>query len=197
MSHYFESPTGRGERSEVQATVFGHDLTFETAGGVFAGHGLDKATAVLLRTVEPPTGRMRVADVGCGWGPIAVGLAVACPELTVDAVDVNERALELCADNARRNGVADRVRVCTPDDAGRDYDQIWSNPPIRIGKDALHALLLDWLARLRPGGEAFWVVGRNLGADSLQTWLGDQDHPTQRLASAKGFRVLRTGTPRG
>ncbi|MEO5664616.1 MAG: MFS transporter, partial [Nocardioides sp.] len=65
-------------------------------------------------------------------------------------------------------------------------------PPIRIGKAALHELLLQWLPRLRPDGRAVMVVGKFLGADSLQRWLGDQGWPTTRLASVKGFRVLET-----
>ena len=71
-------------------------------------------------------------------------------------------------------------------------DEIWSNPPIRIGKQALHDLLLQWFSRLRPDGRAVMVVGRNLGGDSLQAWLTDQGYPTTRLASAKGFRVLES-----
>ncbi|MDE0776502.1 MAG: MFS transporter, partial [Nocardioides sp.] len=70
--------------------------------------------------------------------------------------------------------------------------EIWSNPPIRIGKPALHALLLRWLPRLAPGGRAVMVVGKNLGADSLQRWLGEQGWPTERVGGAKGFRVLET-----
>ena len=110
----------------------------------------------------------------------------------VDAVDVNQRALDLCRDNAAAVGVADRVRVFRPEQADPQtrYDEIWSNPPIRIGKDALHDLLLTWLPRLAPGGRAVMVVGKNLGADSLQRWLGEQGYPTERTASAKGFRVL-------
>jgi 16S rRNA G1207 methylase RsmC len=76
-------------------------------------------------------------------------------------------------------------------DPSATYDEIWSNPPIRVGKAALHDLLLAWLPRLAPGGRAVLVVGKNLGADSLQRWLGEQGYPTERLASAKGFRVLQ------
>ena len=91
-------------------------------------------------------------------------------------------------------GVAGRFVACRPDQVptGEVYDEIWSNPPIRIGKEALHELLLTWLPRLAPGGRAVMVVGKNLGADSLQRWLGEQGYPTERLASAKGFRVLET-----
>ena len=117
-------------------------LTMRTAL-IFAGDGLDRGTAVLLRASTPPTGSPRVLDLGCGWGPIALGIAVHTPGARVDAVDVNDRALGLCRDNARALGVADRVRALRPEQVEDDrrYDQIWSNPPIRVGKDALHALL--------------------------------------------------------
>ncbi|HMR50488.1 MAG TPA: methyltransferase [Arachnia sp.] len=192
MSHYFENADGPLVTREIQATVFDADLTFVTAGGVFSGSRLDLGTSVLLREVEPPL-EGRVLDLGCGFGPIAVGLAVAEPGVIVDAIDVNERAVELTRINAERNGVADRVQATTPDEVPRErrYQEIWSNPPIRIGKQALHELLLTWLPRLEDDGEAWLVVGKNLGADSLQAWLTQQGWPTAKVASAKGFRVLK------
>ena len=188
MSHYFTNDASELVTREIEATVFGHELTFTTANGVFSGSRLNLGTAVLLRSVDPPESG-HVLDLGCGFGPIAVGLAVASPGVTVDAVDVNERALALTRLNAERAGVADRVRCHSPEDVL--YDEIWSNPPIRIGKQALHELLLTWLPRLRDRGVAYLVVSKNLGADSLAAWLGEQGWPTTKLASAKGFRVLR------
>ncbi len=193
LAHYFATPEGEEKRRTIHVAVHGRDLELLTANGVFSGSRLDPATAVLLREVPPPGPEVRrVADVGCGYGPIALTLALDCPWLTVDAVDTNERALALTRDNALASGVADRVRTATPEqvDPTATYDEIWSNPPIRIGKPALHELLLTWLDRLAPGGRAVLVVGKNLGADSLQRWLGEQGWPTGRLASAKGFRVL-------
>ena len=192
-SHYFDAqPTSPERRRTITASVWGRDLELTTANGVFAGDGLDRGTAVLLRTSPPPTGSPRILDLGCGYGPIALGLAVHVPGARVDAVDVNDRALALCRDNAGALGVADRVRALRPDQVEDDarYDAIWSNPPIRVGKEALHGLLLHWLPRLVPGGQARLVVGRNLGADTLQRWLGEQGYPCTRAASAKGFRVL-------
>lgn len=192
MSHYFETPVGDSRIRQVPATIWGRDYVFATSSGVFSGTRLDLGTSVLLREVAPPeTGRL--LDLGCGFGPIAVALADHSPGVTVDAIDVNDRALELTRRNASEHGVAARVRVCRPEEVAKEtvYDEIWSNPPIRIGKDALHRLLLDWLPRLKPGGAAYLVVGKNLGADSLQRWLETQGYPCQRLASAKGFRVLR------
>ena len=191
--HYFSAePAGPERRRNITAEVWGRPLTLTTANGVFAADALDRGTAVLLRACSAPEGRPRLLDLGCGYGPIALALAVHCPGATVDAVDVNDRALDLCRDNAHALGVAGRVRVLRPEQVEPNvrYDEIWSNPPIRIGKEALHELLLTWLARLAPGGLARLVVARNLGADTLQRWLIEQGYRCERTASAKGFRVL-------
>lgn len=193
MSHYFHTPADHQRRRLVRARIWDVDYEFATAPGVFSMDGLDLGTAVLLRECWPPDEATRLLDLGCGWGPIAVALAAECPGATVDAVDTNELALALTAENARRAGVADRVRTLLPQDTdpGARYDEIWSNPPIRIGKEALHQLLLTWLPRLAPAGVARLVVGRNLGADSLQKWLATEGYECVRHASAKGFRVFR------
>ena len=192
MSHYFTDPKAAEVRRSVGVRFWDTDWRFTTANEVFSADGLDLGTAVLLRSSAPPADATRLLDLGCGWGVLAVALATACPSAVVDAVDVNPRALALTADNARAHRVGERVRALTPDAVEPDvrYDEIWSNPPIRIGKQALHDLLTTWLARLAEGGVARLVVGRNLGADSLQRWLVDQGWSCERTASAKGFRVF-------
>ncbi|GAB3777706.1 class I SAM-dependent methyltransferase [Nocardioides ungokensis] len=195
--HYFSAdPSVPFKRAPVRASVWGHDLDLTSGSGVFAQGRLDVGTAVLFRETDPPA-RGRILDLGCGWGVIGLAVAVAVPEAVVTAVDVNERAVLLANENATALGVADRFTASTPAGVAGDasYDEIWSNPPIRIGKEALHELLLTWLPRLAPGGRAVLVVGKNLGADSLQRWLGEQGYPTERLASAKGFRVLESRRP--
>ena len=192
--HYFSAdPSVAFKRTPVEATVWGHDLTLTSGSGVFAQGRLDVGTAVLFRETEPPAPG-RILDLGCGYGMIGLAVARAVAGAVVTGVDVNERALLLARENAAALGVADRFTAALPGEVPADatYDEIWSNPPIRIGKDALHDLLLAWLPRLAPGGRAVMVVGKNLGADSLQRWLGAEGWPTERLASAKGFRVLET-----
>jgi 16S rRNA (guanine1207-N2)-methyltransferase len=70
------------------------------------------------------------------------------------------------------------------------FAAIWSNPPIRIGKEALHDLLGTWLARLTPDGVAILVVQRHLGADSLAEWLRGQGWDVARLRSRMSYRLL-------
>lgn len=176
----------------IKVRIWGTEMKLITAAGVFSPDALDRGTAILLRASPVPSGSPRLLDLGCGYGAIALALAVHCPGATVDALDVNERALALCRDNATALGVGDRVHISSPEDMDPDvrYDEIWSNPPIRIGKEALHALLESWLRRLQPSGVARLVVGKNLGADTLQRWLNTQPYSCERIASAQGFRVL-------
>ena len=192
--HYFtENPSSPEQRRPVTARVWGHALTLDSAAGVFAAGRLDRGTAVLFREAHPPSAPGTFLDLGCGYGVIACALAVAVPGADVWALDVNERALRLCRDNAERLGAADRVHAVTADQVppGLMFDQIWSNPPIHIGKPALHELLAAWLHRLAPQGRAVLVAGKNLGADSLQRWVIESgDFSCVRLGSAKGFRVL-------
>lgn len=192
--HYFSAdPSVPFKRHPVVARVWGHELSLTSGSGVFAQGRLDIGTAILFRETKPPSPGTFL-DLGCGYGMIGLALAVAVPAARVWAVDVNERAVLLANENAATLGVSDRFTAVTPDDVPPDlmFDEIWSNPPIRIGKPALHDLLLTWFPRIVPEGRAVMVVGKFLGADSLQDWLGEQGYPTERLASAKGFRVLQS-----
>ncbi|MCY1137842.1 methyltransferase [Actinoplanes sp. Pm04-4] len=196
--HYFSAdPAAPEERSEIAFSVAGRDYRLTVANGVFSAGRLDPGTAVLLRKGDLPdagaTGTF--LDLGCGYGPIACVLATESPRAVVHAVDVNSRARELTVLNAAALGLADRVRVAAPDDvpAGVTFDQIWSNPPTHVGKAELRALMERWLPRLAPEGVAWLVINRHLGGDSLHAWLVEGGWEVERMASQRGFRVLRVG----
>jgi 16S rRNA G1207 methylase RsmC len=197
--HYFTAePTAPGRPSTVEFSAFGREFSLVASGGVFSAQRLDPGTAVLLRKAPRPGTRGGVyLDLGCGYGPIAVALAGTSARASVYAVDVNTRALALVRDNAARAGLADRVHPCTPEEVPADvvFDEIWSNPPIRIGKPELHALLTRWLPRLAPEGVAWLVVAQHLGSDSLQSWLIGQGWQARRHASQKGYRVFAVTRP--
>jgi 16S rRNA (guanine1207-N2)-methyltransferase len=191
-AHYFNAaPAVASARQEVTVGLPDGPLRFETDRGVFSNGRLDGGTAVLLREAGPLPETGDLLDLGCGAGPIALTMGRRRPDATVWAVDVNERALELCAANAAALGLGN-VRAVRPELVPADVElaAIWSNPPIRVGKDALHELLLAWLPRLEAGGAATLVVNRNLGADSLAAWLGRAGYAVTRVASRKGYRLL-------
>jgi 16S rRNA (guanine1207-N2)-methyltransferase len=192
--HYFSAePAAVPSRRTVSFEARGRQFALVASGGVFSAQRLDPGTAVLLRKAPLPGARGGVyLDLGTGYGPIASVLAATSPDARVYALDVNARALELVAENAAALDLGDRITPATPDQVPADvvFDEIWSNPPIRVGKPELHAMLLRWLPRLAPHGTAWLVVARHLGADSLQAWLTEQGYLVRRHASQKGYRVL-------
>lgn len=201
--HYFSaSPASPENLRRIRVTLAGRDLEVTTAGGVFSPDHVDSGTAVLLSNTPPPPPSGNFLDLGCGWGPIALSLALDAPRATVWAVDVNERALDLVRRNAEALGLSN-VNATRPDDVpdGILFRTIRSNPPIRVGKHELHGLLERWMPRLDERSDAWLVVQRNLGSDSLQRWLAatfDRGYSVHRAATARGFRVLkvrRHGSP--
>lgn len=195
-AHYFDTePDTPSRPKDIVVGGVNPALRLRTDRGVFSHGQLDAGTNVLLRSTPPLPTTGRFLDLGCGAGAMALVMARRSPDATIVAVDVNERARRLTADNASSNDVTNVV-VAAPDDdiaiGTTPFDVIWSNPPIRIGKVALHEILRRWLGRLTPDGYALLVVHKNLGSDSLQRWLTEQGHPTQRLISSRGYRLLRT-----
>lgn len=197
MGHYFDAaPATPSRPGEVALVLPDVQLRLATDRGVFSPGSVDAGTKLLLLEVPVPPGADTLLDLGCGYGPIAVTLALRSPSSTVWAVDVNDRARALCARNAEAAGVADRVRVAAPEDVPAEvrFDGVWANPPIRVGKAALHSLLTTWLTRLAvPDGRAWLVVQKHLGSDSLQRWLETSGWPARRTLSRAGYRVLEVG----
>jgi 16S rRNA (guanine1207-N2)-methyltransferase len=194
QQYFAEQPAARPRPGSVHVVTPDLHLELETDSGMFSPARLDPGTRLLLETAPQPPATGDLLDLGCGYGPLALVMAARSPGAQVWAVDVNTRALELCARNAGRAGLPN-VRVAAPGDPALpgSFRLIWSNPPIRIGKAALHALLATWLARLDPAGAAYLVVQRNLGSDPLQRWLTDSGWPAERVAARAGYRVLRVG----
>jgi 16S rRNA (guanine1207-N2)-methyltransferase len=194
--HYFSaSPASPENLRRIRVSIGGRDVEVTTAGGVFSPDHIDSGTAVLLANTPPPPPGGHLLDLGCGWGPIALSLATTSPHATVWAVDVNERALDLVRRNSAALGLTN-VNAMLPDDVPDDitFRTIRSNPPIRVGKHELHGLLERWIPRLDERSDAWLVVQRNLGSDSLQRWIAasfPHGFSVHRAATARGFRVLK------
>lgn len=190
--HYFsERPAARSRPGRVRVAARGLHFELASDRGTFSPTRLDPGTAFLLAAAPDPPATGRFLDLGCGYGPIACTLASRRPDAQVWAVDVNERALALTAANAEALGLANIKTVAPPDVPPElAVDLIWSNPPIRIGKPALHELLSGWLKRLSPTGAAVLVVQKHLGSDSLQRWLDAEGWLTERIGSRAGYRLM-------
>jgi 16S rRNA (guanine1207-N2)-methyltransferase len=191
--HYFSArPRALSRGGTVHVSLPDVQLDLRSDAGVFSAERLDTGTRILLEHAPAPRVRGDILDLGCGYGPIALTMATRRKRSRVWAVDVNERALDLVRENAEATGRSN-VIASTPDavPAETRFAAIYSNPPIRIGKAALHDLLLRWLGRLLPGGAAILVVHKHLGSDSLARWLTGAGYPTARLLSDRGYRLLQ------
>lgn len=195
-NHYFSSsPEGPLVTREIAVNLNGNKTQVLTAGGIFSPEHIDQGTQVLLAHIESANPSGTFLDIGCGWGPIALALALQSPKAKIYAIDVNERSLQLTKLNAEKLGIKNII-VCKPEEVPQDvvFDEIWSNPPIRVGKKVLHEILHLWLNRLVKGGTARLVVQKNLGSDSLHKWLMAEFSPayeSTRIDSSKTFRVLK------
>lgn len=194
--HYFSAaPASAESLKTIRVQLAGRDLQLTTAGGVFSPDRLDAGTAVLFANMPPLPPGGDFLDLGCGWGPISLTMALSSPHARIWAVDVNQRALDLTRRNAEALGLTN-VNAVTPDDVPEDvvFRTIRSNPPIRVGKNELHSMLERWIPRLDERSDAWLVVQRNLGSDSLQRWLTTTFNPGYsvfRAATGRGYRVLK------
>lgn len=195
--YFSANPNSLDLRRTLHVDLRGHEVSVQVSNGVFSSSKLDLGTAVLLKHAPQPPENGRFFDIGCGWGAISLALGFESPNAQIYAVDVNERALDLTGINAKNAGLNNihtyLVEDALKEDALKDIDLIWSNPPIRVGKDVLHNILITWLPRLKVGGAAYLVVQKNLGSDSLITWLSKtlgEDFSVEKYASSKGYRII-------
>ena len=203
-SHYFDdNPATPSRPGIVRLQLPDGEFRLHTDRGVFSADRVDTGTKSLLVETSPvlrgptPLPDGDLVDLGAGYGPITVALAHRPPSRRIWAVEPNERARELCRANVDANCPDARVSIVAPEEVPPDLiaAAMFSNPPIRIGKPALHSMLLQWLGMLAPEGTAWLVVQRHLGSDSLARWIASNGYVVERVASRKGYRILSVRSP--
>ncbi len=220
VDHYFSpAPGSRHRPRTVNLKLSDISLDLQTDRGVFSADRIDPGTLLLLGHAPLPPApagnggttapRRVLADVGCGYGPISVAMALRAPDASIWAVDVNERARALTKQNLAAAGISiagglqqarpnARAVVCAPEEIPAELrlDAFYCNPPVRIGKQAIDEMLGRWLGRLRPEGFAVLVMHKNLGADSLARRLATSGWTPRRLAIGGGYRVWQVCSDR-
>ena len=165
---------------------------------MFSRHRLDPGTDLLVKTVlgELRDRQASLLDLGTGVGVMAIALAKLRPRLTVTGSDVNRRALELAADNARRASVSGRVRFVEWDGVPEGiFDLVLTNPPIRAGKETVYRIFQEAAESLTPEGSLYLVIRVKQGAASARRELGSYFGQVVTLARAKGYHVLKASQP--
>lgn len=205
MGHYFEYQENLASKEHrFEASIGGKTIKFITDLGVFSRAHLDVASELLLKSLIEKqqfnqwsgaalsSEKRRVLDLGCGYGPLALFCKSFFPFVEMFGVEVNERAYHLAKKNAQLNHLDVRFFL---EDARtylekEKFDIIVTNPPIRVGKEILYALLEKAYHALLPDGAMFLVVGKKQGADSMANFLKSLGGELFLLDKGKGFKVF-------
>ena len=194
--YYTRDPQSASRPAECRFEYRGVSLNFTTDAGVFSRGEVDTGTRLLLEAL-PEEMAGEILDLGCGWGVIGISIARKGPETRVTMADVNLRALELSRENAKRN----RAEViCTESDgmeafAGKTFDAVVTNPPIRAGKQVIYKMFADAAGCLKPGGALYLVIRKQQGAESCIRYLQTLYKRTEKLDKSGGFWVIRASEP--
>lgn len=173
----------------------GTSIKFISDAGVFSKTTVDFGSRLLIESFEASDAAGKILDVGCGYGPIGLAFAKSYPEAQVDMIDVNDRALELSAENAANNGLTNvRVFESSVYDgvADRDYTDIISNPPIRAGKKIVHEILTGSFERLKTGGSLWIVIQKKQGGPSAAAKMEEVFGNVEVVAKDKGYFIYRS-----
>ena len=190
--YYTRTPQSASRPAECTFSYRGTDLTFQTDAGVFSRGEMDTGTRLLLESL-PEHMDGEILDLGCGWGVIGISIAKNWPGTKVTLADVNTRALELSRENAKRN----RAEViCAESDgmtafAGKMFDAVVTNPPIRAGKQVIYRMFADAAEHLRPEGALYLVIRKQQGAESCIRYLQTLYARVEKLDRSGGFWVLK------
>ncbi len=196
--HYFSRrPAAAHAAREFRAVLRGRTLAFRTDSAVFSRSEVDRGTELLVNALAIGPGQS-LLDLGCGYGPIGLAVAATVEGARVAMTDVNRRALAL----ARRNADANRLAVEVLEGplyepvAGRAFDHVASNPPIRAGKPVVHGIVDGAPAHLAPGGSLWLVARTRQGAPSLREKMREVFGAADVVARGGGYHVLLASRPR-
>ena len=191
MSHYFLNDNNlKSNITKFSINISNNLFTFNTDNGVFSKGELDFGTYLLMKNILKENINGDVLDLGCGYGAIGITVKKIFNDTNVEMIDVNKRAIHLAKMNAKENNVS--VNVFESDgyvNVSKKYDYIFSNPPIRIGKNNLYRLLIDTKDYLKDDGVFIIVVRKEQGALSL---IKDMSvyYNVNTIDKAKGFLII-------
>lgn len=195
--HYFTSkPSAEKNEKSFEVKLKGKTLKLFTDSGVFSRDRVDYGSQVMIEAIDPAAfSNEKVLDMGCGYGPVGLSLAKAYPELTVEMVDVNERALNLAKKNAEVNGVKNvDIHLSSLYEMVEEkaFGAVISNPPIRAGKKVVHQIISEAYQHLADNGVLIIVIQKKQGAPSAKQKMSDVFGNVQRIGLDKGYWVLQS-----
>ena len=199
MSQYFENDSlVASNKREISYEIYGQRITLLTDNGVFSKKQVDEGSFAFLKVIVPLMLEGNILDLGCGYGPIGLTIAITSPKARVTLADINTRALALCDENARRLGLSSRV-TCVESNIYENlkgtYDAILINPPIRAGKKVTYQMYEGALSHLVSGGKLYIVIRRNQGALTASKYIEDLFGNVTLLKKDKGYYMYEAKKP--
>lgn len=197
MDHYYsKKPSSKSNPKKITTKIGPHNLTFITDAGVFSKTKIDKGSEVLIHAARQSKFiEGNLLDVGCGYGPIGIGLAKTYPNRLIEMIDINERAIDLSNYNARINEIDNAVIYESnifETVKNKKFAGIISNPPIRAGKKVVHKILEEAYNHLAKDGKLQIVIQRKQGAPSAKKKMREVYGNVQRIDLEKGYWVLES-----
>lgn len=195
MSHYFQNdPLLASKKRDITLSINGLTLHFKSDNGVFSKSKVDEGSLALLKVIIPLHLTGKILDLGCGYGPIGLTIAVTSPSARVDLADINERALALCEENAQLLGLSQRVTCLQSDiytNVEGPYDSIVVNPPIRAGKRVTYKMYEGALQRLIDGGSLYVVIRKDQGAPTASRFIEGLFGNISLISRDKGYYIYQ------
>ena len=195
MSHYFQNdPLLASKKRDITLSINGLTLHFKSDNGVFSKSKVDEGSLALLKAIIPLHLTGKILDLGCGYGPIGLTIAVTSPSARVDLADINERALALCEENAQLLGLGQRVTCLQSDiytNVEGPYDSIVVNPPIRAGKRVTYKMYEGALQRLIDGGSLYVVIRKDQGAPTASRFIEGLFGNISLISRDKGYYIYQ------
>jgi len=193
MGHYFDFDDSiKSQERLISYEINGLKMSLISDNGVFSKNELDEGSRTLLKTILPLGLKGKILDLGAGYGPIGLTIAMSLPNTSVTLVDINPRAVSLCQKNADLHGLSQRVTCLQSDifsSVEGPYDSIVVNPPIRAGKKVTYKMYEGAYQHLIDGGTFYFVIRKAQGASSASNYVKEIFGNITLLARHKGFHV--------
>ena len=107
MSQYFDNDKNiKSEKRLIKFNFNNKEFSIYSDNGVFSKDRFDYGTRVLLSSIDIDSLSGNVLDLGCGLGVVGIILGTFNKNISIDMVDVNERALDLTKDNLILNNIS-------------------------------------------------------------------------------------------
>ena len=192
MSQYFENDKSiKSEKRLIKFNFDSNNFSMYSDNGVFSKDKFDYGTRVLLENINIHNLCGKVLDLGCGTGVVGIILGTINKNISIDMVDVNDRAIELAKENIKVNNLNNNIFISDVYSNVNDkYNYIITNPPIRAGKEVIRRFLFGAKDYLNDNGSLYFVMRKDHGVKYMIREL-EEMYKVEVINKENGFYIVR------